>query len=205
MFPNAVLPLHIFEPRYRQMTQDALASDKLIAIVQARPDASWSGVEEPRLEAIACLGRIMNHERLADGRYNFLLLGRKRVRILQELTVTTLYRQAQVEILEDIPSPTPETSRRRDLAKLYREIAERTESLDPDLDGLLQSNSSLGVMTDLLAQSLGLPATLKQALLEEVDIDRRVQGLSELLRKVIHQLDAIAKPTRPFPPPFSNN
>ena len=74
LFPHSVLPLHIFEPRYRQMTADALASDNLITIVQPRvPDED--SPDRPPLESVACLGKIVKHERLLDGRFNFLLLG----------------------------------------------------------------------------------------------------------------------------------
>ena len=86
MFPHVVLPLHIFEPRYRQMTEDALAGDRLITMIQISPlpkGKSW--VEPVQIEEVGCLGRIIQHERLPDGRFNILLLGRKRVRIRREL------------------------------------------------------------------------------------------------------------------------
>src|SRR3954465_12071673 len=87
LFPHAVLPLHIFEPRYRQMTEDALAGDRLITMIQIRPRSEGETWREPvEIEEVGCLGRIIQHERLADGRFNMLLLGRKRVRILRELT-----------------------------------------------------------------------------------------------------------------------
>src|SRR6516165_4306322 len=101
LFPHAVMPLHIFEPRYRQMTEDALATDKLVTIVQWRPPYPTAPGAEPELEEIGCLGRILEHQRLADGKFNCLLLGCKRVRLGRELPVGKLYRIAQVEILED--------------------------------------------------------------------------------------------------------
>lgn len=205
LFPHAVLPLHIFEPRYRQMTQDALASDKLVAIVQVRPDADWSGASEPQVETVACLGKILNHERLPDGRFNFLLLGRKRIRIVRELDVPTLYRQAEVEILEDIHPDPPDTARRGDLIGLYREVARRADVLDPDLDNLLRTDPPLGVVTDLLAQALGLPPSMRQAFLADPRVDRRADGLLAVLRQVASHLDPIPDAARPFPPPFSAN
>src|ERR1700722_7371434 len=92
LFPHAVLPLHIFEPRYRQMTEDALARDKLVTIVQWRAPFPTEKGAEPALEEIGCLGRILQHERLPDGRFNFLLLGRKRVRLGREIPGDKLYR-----------------------------------------------------------------------------------------------------------------
>src|SRR3954463_13716392 len=83
LFPHAVIPLHIFEPRYRQMTEDALDDDKLVTIVQLIPPGTiYSGaLGTPPVDAVGCLGRIIRHERLSDGRFNLLLLGRKRVRL----------------------------------------------------------------------------------------------------------------------------
>src|ERR1700722_5476852 len=98
LFPHAVLPLHIFEPRYRQMTEDALGTDRLITIVQIRPPGEWKSSSEPALEEFGCLGRIFKHERLPDGRFNFLLLGRKRVRLIREIASGTLYRMSEVNV-----------------------------------------------------------------------------------------------------------
>ena len=84
-FPHVILPLHIFEPRYRQMTQDALDGDQLVTIVQACPaDKENPWVEPVPIAHVACLGKIIQHERLPDGRFNMLLLGCKRVRLVRE-------------------------------------------------------------------------------------------------------------------------
>ena len=199
LFPHAVLPLHIFEPRYRQMTQDALASDKLIAMVQVRPDADWSGQAEPAIEEFACLGKILNHERLPDGRFNFLLVGLKRIRLVREIPGGKLYRRAEAEIVDDEGPYEPSESARADLIAGFRAVAGRSGPIDPDLDALIGSGLPLGPLTDIIAHSLGLPAPLKQAMLAEARVDRRAGGLIEIL----HQL--VDPPRRPFPPPFSRN
>lgn len=203
LFPHSVLPLHIFEPRYRQMTQDALASDKLVAIIQVRPDADWANRTEPQLESVACLGRILQHERLPDGRFNFLLLGRKRIKIIRELEVTTLYRQAEVELLMDHAPQSSEDLRRAELVNQYLDIAKKVDGLDPDLEAFLRNAPPLGVVTDLLAQALGLPASVKQELLAEVHVDRRADQIFEVLQMITRHLADLG--LRPFPPPFSVN
>lgn len=205
LFPHAVLPLHIFEPRYRQMTEHALASDKLVAIVQVRPDADWSGEREPEIESVACLGKIIQHERLPDGRFNFLLQGRKRVRIVNEVATEALYRVAEVELLEDEPRTGDDGSWRTYLTEVYRDIARHTESTHEELEALLREEPPLGVVTDLLTQAFGLPPNLKQALLAEVRVERRAQALLSILRQVVSQLDAQMGLTRPNPSPFSDN
>jgi uncharacterized protein len=206
LFPHAIQPLHIFEPRYRQMTEDALASDRLIALVQVQPDADWTGDDEPAIEPIACLGRIIKHERLPDGRFNILLQGRARIRIVRELVVPTLYRQAEAEILAEVDPPQPvDPSEKADLIAVYREVARRADGLDPEFDAMLGSGPPLGIVTDLIAQSLGLPAALKQALLADRRADRRGKALLSILRQVAGRLDPDQTASRPFPPPFSVN
>jgi Lon protease-like protein len=92
LFPRAQLPLHIFEERYRAMIRDALASDRLIAMVQPKDED-----EPPALFEIGCLGRIGACEELDDGRFNIVLEGLSRFRIAREAIVDTLYRQVDAD------------------------------------------------------------------------------------------------------------
>src|SRR3954447_10843753 len=75
LFPHVVQPMHIFEPRYRQMTAESLAGDRLIAVVLLQPGWEEHYDDRPALHAVGCLGRIVAEERQADGRYNLLLRG----------------------------------------------------------------------------------------------------------------------------------
>src|SRR2546426_12001402 len=84
LFPYAIQPLHIFEPRYRQMTAHALGGDRLIALVLLRPGWESDYEGRPPIHAVACLGRIITEQRLADESYNILLRGLSRMRILAE-------------------------------------------------------------------------------------------------------------------------
>src|SRR5436309_2332195 len=92
LFPRAVLPLHIFEDRYRAMTSDVLDGDRLIAMALLRPGWEKSYYAKPAVEPVVCVGRILSHEKLPDGKYNFLLEGLLRARISQELPVEVNYR-----------------------------------------------------------------------------------------------------------------
>jgi Lon protease-like protein len=203
LFPHAILPLHIFEPRYRQMTEDALASDRFITIVQVRPPAEWTSPSEPTLEEYGCLGRIFKHERLPDGRFNFLLLGRKRVRLTREIPSGKLYRMSEVRVIEDIVPEFEEDSQRNDLIALFRTFAKG--GLDPDLDALFESDLPLGVLTDIVAQALGLPASIKQAFLGEPRVGKRAGDLLELLRQIGQIPFSSEDESSTFPPPFSHN
>ena len=205
LFPHAVLPLHIFEPRYRQMTEDALAGDKLVTIVQWRPPFPSKPGVEPAVEEVACLGRILQHERLPDGRFNFLLLGRKRVRLGREIPGDKLYRMAEAHIIEDEHTELPQEPRLSEIKTLFRRVAERQEALDPDLDSLLRTGLPLGTLTDLVAHALGLPPAFKQGLLAETRVDRRADQLAEILRQFVDHESSGERGARPFPPLFSAN
>jgi Lon protease-like protein len=203
LFPHAVLPLHIFEPRYRQMTEDALSSDRLITIVQIRPPGEWKSPGEPSLEEFGCLGRIFQHERLPDGRFNFLLLGRKRVRLTREVPSGKLYRTSEVRIIEDISPEEPDDSRRSELIASFRRLFEGR--LDPDLDALFETELPLSVLTDIIAQAMGLSSSVKQSFLSEPRVARRALGLLDLLRQREDVPPEVDDEPNSFPPPFSQN
>src|SRR6476660_8219610 len=84
LFPRAVLPLHIFEERYKAMTADALQGDRVVAMALLKPDWEKNYYGTPPIHPIVCVGTILSHERLADGKYNFLLQGTVRARVVQE-------------------------------------------------------------------------------------------------------------------------
>ncbi len=204
LFPHVVLPLHIFEPRYRQMTQDALAHDQHIVIVQARPDLGFDAGGEPLIENTACLGQIITHQRLEDGRFNLLLLGCHRIHLDRELEVTTLYRQMEARIIPDIEPLMPEAPNREVLSRLFRDAMAVAGPLDPDLDRVLQSEISLSMLTDLIAYALGLPPLVQQQLLAEPSVETRAACLIRMLRG--GSAGASTPPRHPpYPPSFSDN
>lgn len=204
LFPHAVLPLHIFEPRYRQMTEDALSTDNLITMVQLKPNCEGDDSEPRPIEKVGCLGKIIRYERLPDGRFNLLLVGLKRVLIRAELPAKKLYRIATAEILEDLPAENPETPIRTRLIQLFRKGLDAERGIDPDLRKLLDSDTiALGALTDIIAHTLEISPQLKQSLLAESSVDRRV---SLLLRALGQDGNTHhASPPRNFPPPFSLN
>src|SRR6516165_7292581 len=85
LFPHVMQPLHIFEPRFRQMTTDALAGDRLIAMVLLRP--GWEGDYEgrPAIYPVGCLGKVVAEQKLEDGRFNILLRGLSRIHVAEEV------------------------------------------------------------------------------------------------------------------------
>jgi Lon protease-like protein len=202
LFPHAVLPLHIFEPRYRQMTADALGTDRLIAIVQIRSVGQGSSLPEPvPIVDVGCLGEIVRHERLKSGRYNLVVLGLKRVRFIREKPGDKLYRIAEAKILEDEEPDHPLASERSELIKLFRSVIGNDQRMDEKLAALLDSDLPVGVLTDVVAHALPLPSPLKQSLLAETHIGRRVESLHLILRRIAMK----ERSNGTFPPPFSLN
>src|SRR4030042_1353174 len=100
LFPGAPLPLHVFEPRYRRMVADALASHRTIGMVLLKPGYEEGYHGRPPIYPLGCSGAIVEEERLEDGRYNILLLGQSRFRVLEEYGGEA-YRLAAVEELPD--------------------------------------------------------------------------------------------------------
>jgi Lon protease-like protein len=101
LLPYEMVPLHVFEPRYRAMVRDVLEDGRPIGIAQLAP--GWEGDYEgrPRVEPVFGAGHVVRHERLADGRYNILVRGIGRVRLVEELGPDKPYREARVERVAD--------------------------------------------------------------------------------------------------------
>lgn len=200
-FPGVVQGLHIFEPRYRQMTADALESDSLIAMVLLQPGWEEQYDEKPPIEAVACLGRITTSEKLADGRYNLRLRGLTRVRIVEELPTDRPYRMARVEpLLETAPTEMEELKKlRQELASAVLPRFEEDGPARHQIQELFDGEMSLGQVCDILSYALPLPLELKQALLAEPDAARRAATVTDALR------NSAARAAREFPPKFSPN
>jgi Lon protease-like protein len=211
LFPHVVQPLHIFEPRYRQMTRDALAGDRLIAMVLLRPgwEADYQG--RPPLHPVACLGRILAEQRLDDGRYNLLLRGLRRVRLLDEIPSDTLYRTAHVELLADQPPADDKVRRdlRRRLAETVPVWFTGQSAVIAQFQKLFQGELELGTLCDILSFALPLDVEFKQTLLATLPVEDRVR---RLLRQLAAQKPPAAganppaaEAPRKFPPEFSSN
>ena len=154
LFPHMVQPLHIFEPRYREMTADALAGDRLIALVLLRPGWEAGSQAQPAIHPVACLGKIIGDQRWPDGRFNLLLRGIVRVRIEEQLVTGKPYRSARVKRLPDrkqTKTPT-QASLRRKLADLLPEwFANQPRMFAKQIEKLVQSDLPLGAVCDAVS------------------------------------------------------
>lgn len=207
-FPHALQPLHIFEPRYRQMTADALAGDKLIALVLLQPGWEKTYESSPQLHSMACLGRVVADQLMPDGRYNLLLRGLSRVRIIEEAPLEKLYRSAHVEVVADrCTAPLDIVMDLRH--QLEEKILARFHDgpIAKQLNELFHSELSLGTLCDVLTFALPVPIEWKQMILEERNEDVRANMLLEGFEMITPPKIGVigGNPNRKFPPDFSSN
>jgi Lon protease-like protein len=178
LFPNVFLPLHIFEPRYRQMVGDALGSDRLIGMSLLQPgfEASYDG--RPAVYPVGCAGVITHSEQLADGRYNIVLRGLERFRIDGE-DASRAYRLAHV-------TPLPETLSREESLELAQQrrrleavlaVAIERSGAQPRFPPAIADED----LVNALSQYMDLEPIEKQALLERSGVLARCHALIELL------------------------
>lgn len=203
-FPHTVQQLHVFEPRYRAMTEDALAGDGLIALALLRPGWESDVAGRPPLAKHACLGKIIAHHRLDDGRYNLLLLGIQRVRIMQEIEPPIAFRRAKVELVHETPGQLT-SEQEVDLARQLSAAMRATLAGGPaaqQIAELLDRKPPLSVLTDLAGYTLAVEEDLKRELLADPCAATRAE---KLLAAVTPADDAPVDDPKPFPPPFSLN
>jgi Lon protease-like protein len=203
-FPQVMQPLHIFEPRYRQMTEEALAGDRLIAMILPMPNSDEDFTAPPVLHSVACLGQIIAEQKLDDGRFNILLRGLARVRIVREIATKKLYRCARTELLHDIPIADEKAAalwRHRLIDTAPSWFPNQGEIVD-QFGKLLNSDLPLGTLCDMISFALPLDAEFKQSLLEELNVATRLRTLYDFLEetKITAELSQ-----RKFPPQFSAN
>ena len=172
-FPDTILPLHIFEPRYRAMIADCLRTHGALAVVRIREGDDPDEYGNARVESISGAGVIVEHETMADGRTNLLLAGRARVR-LEELPFVGPYRRAHATILESVAGPIPESDRTALVAAataFAREVKKRDDTFHFDLP----VKASAPCLADVCAAHLVIDADARQAALEELDEGKRVR------------------------------
>jgi Lon protease-like protein len=177
LFPNVFLPLHIFEPRYRAMTADALASDRVIGMVLLRPGWESDYEGQPPVYPIGGSGVITHVERLPDGRYNLVLRGLDRFRIVREDRELS-YRRAVVESMpEQRPGPDDRRAVRELRAKIESILVHRGGAGDAKIPRSMSDED----LVNALSQYLELEPLEKQALLEQPSLRMRAASLVELL------------------------
>jgi len=183
LFPNVFLPLHIFEPRYREMVSDALAGDRMIGMVLLRPGWESDYEGRPDVYPIGCAGLITFSEEHADGRYNIVLRGLDKFRVLTEDHGRS-YRVANIEVLTEEPTEEDKAIIRAERRRLEALLVPQPQGrgVDPKVPPSMADED----LVNALAQYLDLEPVEKQALLERDGLVARCRSLSDLLEmKVI--------------------
>jgi Lon protease-like protein len=204
--PYVIIPLHIFEPRYRAMTADALDGERLIAMALMQP--GWEKLAKqdvPPIHRTVCLGRIASWERLDDGRYYLLLHGLCRARIVAEERDERPYRIGRLELFDDqyASQAVIDRDRRRS------ELLDGFRALYPDINvekffGELDEQSiPLGALCDIIGYALRLAPEAVQGLLDTTDVDERSDLVLAHLRDIARRKRET--PPTDFPPAFSEN
>ena len=177
LLPGYDLPLHIFEPRYRAMVSDAMARDRRIAMIQPRPDSPDR--EKPALFDMGCVGRMAEVEALEDGRFNLVLEGLSRFRVVRELEVSTPFRQVEAVLLPTAQDEQLALAARASLEMESRRFAEaQGYGVDWDAVGRLDDTS----LVNGIAQIAPFDTAAKQALLEAPDISTRAELIVQLMQ-----------------------
>ncbi len=183
LFPGTALPLHIFEPRYRQMIEDLLDRNGRLVLGTVVPGHEHELLGAPPVHEIAGLGEIARHERYPDGRFLIFVVGLKRVR-LTEVSSDRPYRKVEVAPLAEKPPAAADTT------PLRKELMVAVKARSPSV--VLPQNVPIGQLTDLLLLHLKLDVTTMIELYSQLDVAERARGA--LARHA-------ATPLPPPPPP----
>jgi Lon protease-like protein len=178
LFPRSQLPLHIFEPRYREMVSDAVDGAGRIAMVQ--PHRIDDDNRAPLYE-VGCIGEIVGLEELEDGRFNIVLLGSNRFRLIRETEVDALYRCAEVDIEafdDDEPPPLALAER----AEVEREARRLGDAMGLAVDWNAVNRLDDELLVNAIAQVAPFDAGAKQALLEQATLAARADLLVQLMQ-----------------------
>jgi Lon protease-like protein len=189
LFPKTPMPLYIFEERYRTMVRDVVEGDGQLVIALMREGLEFKQTGISAVHSIACLGRIETCEELEDGKYNIVVVGMKRVRLVN-IVQNTPYRLVEVEVLEeaDLPAHSEEIFRRQSrLGELFSQFTELAAEMEPQAMELMPE-LDFESLVNMVAMTLNLSMEQKQALLEITDLSLRCDMLIPILQQQIEAL-----------------
>lgn len=197
LFPHTSEALRVSDPDDLVLIDDALAGDRLVALAAQAPDWEPRRPHGQRLQPMACLARIAAWSDGGPGGYNVLFWGIARVRISRDLGVRNGVRQARVQLCEDC-YPLDDVRRAALHQRLHRVLAATTRSLAlaRGLFAQIGEHVPLGVLCDMVAQSLELPWSEKEALLAECDVHQRAERLLRCLAALAETPGSLPARTR---------
>jgi Lon protease-like protein len=196
LFPHALLPLHVFEPRYRDLVRDAMAGDRLIAVASFEPGYEVNYHGRPAVRPIVGVGSVVGHEPIGDGRANIVLRGVTRARIERELPPDEAYRLVEAATISDELTAGFDGGAARDmLILLADQLALKLPSGGETLRELARSQPDLGALVDVLSAALVTDPEDRQSLLETLDVGARVDRVSGEIATVLTRLTSSDGPS----------
>ncbi len=185
-FPHTLLPLHVFEPRYRALTEDVLAGHQHFAVVRIDDDcldAPVAGVAR-----VAGVGRIVHHERLPDGRFHILLQGVARAELVDELPADgKLYRRAAAALVECGDDGEDAHAELRALRSCYARLLEACPDSKDTLGDLPLRVQEPRVLADVVCAAVLEDVAARQRALEESSVARRLRCANDALATLLLQ------------------
>ncbi len=191
LFPHALLPLHVFEPRYRALLKDCLAGDRrmLIAPIIESTQPGEAAADVPEIHRVCGLGVIVEHVPLPDGRANILLRGTGRVRVVSEHPRIDAYRTVRATALSDeVAADFAAAAATRMLHLLVDEVARRLPSGGDTLRELARVQTEAGALADVLASAVVTDVAERQRLMETLDVQERVERVGAELAQLLRRL-----------------
>ncbi len=187
LFPGALLPLNVFEPRYRALTVDVLAGRRLMGITRLRPGFEGNYEGRPPVFDTFGVGYVVGSELLADGRYNILLRGVARAVIDEELPPAKPYREVRAHVLVDTRSQRPEVldERHRQLVAVCDRLSLLMDARGAELRELARALPSPSACADVLSAALVREPDDRQALLELTDPAERLSAVTGHVAQLI--------------------
>jgi Lon protease-like protein len=180
LFPRTQIPLHIFEPRYQEMVRDALAGAGRIALIQPQLTEGEDG-DHPTLYRVGCIGELVGVEELEDGRFNIVLQGSSRFKLIAEADVPTDYRQGDVDV-DAIDDEEPEPLSLAQRAEVEREARRFGDALGLAVDWNAVGRLDDEMLVNSIAQVAPFDVGAKQALLEAASLDERADLVVQLMQ-----------------------
>jgi len=200
LFPRAILPLHIFEPRYRTMIADVLGGGQSLVIALLKSGWEQDYYGSPEAHAVGCLGRVVQHHTLPDGHYNIMLHGEQKV-FLDRFERQEPYRLARVRrVEEDLTWAGGEgaAAMAAELIELYRRAHQR-QGTALDLTQLVGPHVSSEAVVNTIAMNLDGEPEVRQQLLELDRLELRFRALHQLLRESSRTQDVIDRVRHLYP------
>jgi ATP-dependent Lon protease len=178
LFPGALLPLHVFEARYRTMTADILSGSRQLSVVMLTAGEPLDAHGHPPIAKVAGIGEVIEHETLADGRYNILVQGKARVQ-LEELPFRSPYRRARATLAPIVDTSISESDLTA-LVSAATQLIARLRKNQPSMELEVPPLTDPGAAADLLAQQLVASADDRQKVLECFGVRERIWRCTEL-------------------------